>query len=175
MPIYEHAPLMAGKPRYLDDPGVTTGCLRQVARSGGADFFRRPSWRRELMELECQGDVSPHSIQQALAAQLPAGVRVHRAEEVPARERSRVVGIVYRFQLPPGQTVAPQAVSRLLAQPRIEVARGRDGAKRVDIRPYIKNIRVREPSGGRGQVLTALLSVEPTGTAKASPPPAPRA
>ena len=50
MPIYEHAALMAGRPRYIDDPEVAEGCIRKVAGSGGIDFFRRPSWRRELMD-----------------------------------------------------------------------------------------------------------------------------
>jgi len=50
MPIYEHGPLMVGNPRYIDDPGLTDGCIATVARSGGDDFFRRASWRRELME-----------------------------------------------------------------------------------------------------------------------------
>ena len=50
MPIYRHAPLMAGRPRYIDDPEVSDGCIRKVAESGGAGFFRRPAWRRELIE-----------------------------------------------------------------------------------------------------------------------------
>jgi peptidoglycan/xylan/chitin deacetylase (PgdA/CDA1 family) len=51
MPIYEHAPLMAGRPRYIDDPRVAEGCIGKAAASGGAGFFRRPSWRRELVDL----------------------------------------------------------------------------------------------------------------------------
>jgi len=50
MPIYEHAPLMAGRPRYIDDPEVAEGCIRKVAASGGPGFFYRPSWRRELID-----------------------------------------------------------------------------------------------------------------------------
>jgi len=51
MPIYRHQALMAGRPRYIDDPETAERCIRHVARSGGADFFRRPSWRKELTDL----------------------------------------------------------------------------------------------------------------------------
>jgi len=51
MPIYQHQALMAGRPRYIDDPETAELCVRHVARSGGADFFRRPSWRQELTDL----------------------------------------------------------------------------------------------------------------------------
>jgi peptidoglycan/xylan/chitin deacetylase (PgdA/CDA1 family) len=50
MPIYEHDALMTGRPRYIDDPGVTDGCIARVARSGGGEYFRRTGWHRELME-----------------------------------------------------------------------------------------------------------------------------
>ena len=57
MPIYRHAPLMAGRPRYIDDPRVTDGCIATVARAEGPVFFRRPSWRRELMDF-CRKELS---------------------------------------------------------------------------------------------------------------------
>ena len=47
-PIYESAPLMSGQPCYRPEPDLADLCMEHVAGAGGADFFRKSGWRREL-------------------------------------------------------------------------------------------------------------------------------
>jgi len=50
-PIYASAPRMAAARRYFDDEGLRRQCVEEVARRGGAEFFRRNGWRRELHQV----------------------------------------------------------------------------------------------------------------------------
>jgi peptidoglycan/xylan/chitin deacetylase (PgdA/CDA1 family) len=50
-PVYESDSLLAGRPRFLDDAEVREESARYVERHGGADFFSRRGWRRELLRV----------------------------------------------------------------------------------------------------------------------------
>lgn len=47
-PIYRMAPRMGDLPKYVDSEAVRGACSAHVLAHGGADFFSRPEWRREL-------------------------------------------------------------------------------------------------------------------------------
>jgi peptidoglycan/xylan/chitin deacetylase (PgdA/CDA1 family) len=47
-PIYECAPRLQGRLRFLDEVRVREACVSWVERHGGADFFGHPGWQREL-------------------------------------------------------------------------------------------------------------------------------
>jgi polysaccharide deacetylase len=47
-PLYVRRSRMSDARRYLADQGAADRCRRHVAANGGADFFTRPDWRREL-------------------------------------------------------------------------------------------------------------------------------
>ncbi len=47
-PIYENAPRMSARRRYLDDVGLREACVELVDRCGGVDFFREGNWRSRL-------------------------------------------------------------------------------------------------------------------------------
>jgi len=50
-PIYEAAPLSAGRARYFDDPTLRDTCVRHVEFEGGPRFFDRPGWKAKLLEV----------------------------------------------------------------------------------------------------------------------------
>jgi hypothetical protein len=47
-PLYVRRSRMSDARRFLADEASAARCREHVARHGGADFFSRPSWRREL-------------------------------------------------------------------------------------------------------------------------------
>jgi peptidoglycan/xylan/chitin deacetylase (PgdA/CDA1 family) len=49
-PIYRAAPLLSATRRYIEDEQATVACRDLVACSGNATFFRRPDWRRILLD-----------------------------------------------------------------------------------------------------------------------------
>lgn len=48
MPIFESAPRLSGRPRYLEDDRLRIACVTHVAERGGAAFFARRGAYREL-------------------------------------------------------------------------------------------------------------------------------
>jgi hypothetical protein len=47
-PVFEARSRLSGRPRFLDAPELTQALVEHVAVCGGADFFKRAAWRREL-------------------------------------------------------------------------------------------------------------------------------
>ena len=50
-PVLEAASRLCGRPRFLEAPELAQALVDHVAARGGAAFFERPSWRRELATL----------------------------------------------------------------------------------------------------------------------------
>jgi Polysaccharide deacetylase len=50
-PVFEAASRLRGRPRFLEAPELTQALVEHVAAHGGARFFARPAWRRELTAL----------------------------------------------------------------------------------------------------------------------------
>lgn len=48
MPIYTVAPRLTGARRYFDDVGMRNACILHARERGGAAFFEKPFWRKEL-------------------------------------------------------------------------------------------------------------------------------
>jgi len=48
-PIHRSEPRMLGRAPHLEDEDARRACQRHVAERGGAAFFARPGWRRELL------------------------------------------------------------------------------------------------------------------------------
>jgi hypothetical protein len=51
-PIYEWAPALAARVRFLDSEGARRNCARIVEENGGVEFFEREGWDKEL-QAEC--------------------------------------------------------------------------------------------------------------------------
>jgi hypothetical protein len=50
-PIYQSAPAVSGKRRYVEDQDLSQACINFVKNNGGIDFFRRPRWRKTMNDL----------------------------------------------------------------------------------------------------------------------------
>ncbi len=50
-PIYRNTSRFAGKKRYFDDENLRNECIEYVALQGGVNFFRKNSWRKELLNI----------------------------------------------------------------------------------------------------------------------------
>jgi hypothetical protein len=48
-PVFEAASRLCGRPRFLEAPELAQALIDRVAARGGASFFGRASWRRDLM------------------------------------------------------------------------------------------------------------------------------
>jgi len=48
-PVHRSEPRLRGIAPFLDDEAARRACQRQVEEQGGAAFFERPGWRRELL------------------------------------------------------------------------------------------------------------------------------
>ena len=119
---------------------------------------------REVAEFIFDEPVDAGRLRTDLAAQLPEGVRILEVAQVLGKDRARVVGVTYRVEPSPDQSISADRIAHLLAQERIEVTRGRRQERRVDIRPFVRDISVHEDEAG--PTLTVELHVSDQGTAR---------
>ncbi len=127
----------------------------------------------EVVELELTEPRDSNDILAALNAQAPSGLLFTRAEVVPMKVTARVRRVVYELPLPPERVAGIEtAVRTLLGQEKVWVERLRPSAKRLNIRPYLRNLSVVGASGvsvadSPGPVLQLDLWVTQDGTARA--------
>jgi hypothetical protein len=50
-PIYEWAPALSGRTRYIEDERLTEACIEYVRCAGNQAFFKQAGWRSKLMSL----------------------------------------------------------------------------------------------------------------------------
>jgi radical SAM-linked protein len=97
----------------------------------------------EVVELELTEPRDGDQLLQTLAAQSPPGLTFKSVAAVPMKATARVRRVVYAVPLPDDRAAeAEAACGRLLAEPKVWVERLRPSAKRLNIRPYIRGIRV---------------------------------
>ena len=136
----------------------------------------------EILELYTCRRVSPNDLAADLAAQLPIGLTVHNAADVPVAWpslQSMLRAVVYVVTVTDGRTAAEwqSAIDALLAQPTIAWQHQRgDEMRRYDLRPLIHGIelldavassatlrlrlRSDETGSGRPEQVTKALGVE---------------
>lgn len=120
---------------------------------GGAD---------EVLELELTAPLDPEDVRTRLSAVAPTGLEFHSATIVDPRATAVPRRVEYLYT-PPGGIPAgtDETAERLLAQPKVWVDRHRPKPRQLNIRPYIRDIRVSSAA------VELDLWVTPTGTARA--------
>lgn len=118
--------------------------------------------RDEVVEIEFTRTLDEHETLAALGAQAPAGLDFTRVSVVPMKATAVPRRIVYRLPLPDDRVAAVAArCADLTAEPQVWVNRLKPSPKRLNIRPYLRNL------GVVGGALTIDLWVTGTGTARA--------
>jgi len=116
----------------------------------------------EAVEIELTQPISPEDLLARLSLQCPAGLTFLSAREVPFNRTAQVRRMVYQIDLPPERVENVQkAIDALLPSSECFVIRLKPTARRINIRPYIREIRL------SGITLELDLWVQPTGTARA--------
>ncbi|MCS6852065.1 MAG: TIGR03936 family radical SAM-associated protein [Gemmataceae bacterium] len=99
--------------------------------------------REEVVELELADRLDPEEVRTRLAAQAPAGLQILSVERLPPRAQARVRGVTYRLPVPADRLAdLSQRCAQFLAQSEYWVERLRPKPKRLNIRPWVVNLRV---------------------------------
>jgi radical SAM-linked protein len=131
----------------------------------------------EVVELELREHLPPESLQDRLAQQAPAGLEILSACKLEGKSSSTVRRAFYRLPLHPTDAEAgkneaprddlapaleslPQRCLSLLDQAHLWIERSRPRPRRLDIRPYLSDLRVEAGN------LEMAVWVTPTGTAR---------
>ncbi len=119
--------------------------------------------RDEVLELELTEPRDSDAVLAAFRAQAPAGWNFHSAHVVPMKASAVARRIVYRIELPADRVAAVrERANGLLAASEVWVDRLHPRPRQLDIRPYLRRIRVDED-----RALSLDLWVTGTGTARA--------
>jgi radical SAM-linked protein len=138
--------------------------------------------RDEVVELELTEPREADTVLGGLNAEAPEGLHFTQAAVVPMKATAIPRRIVYSLPLPPDRAAAAAAAAgQLMAAPAVWVDRVRPSPKGLNIRPYLRSVRVEgipEPNppglpslGEKGGDDTPALpgSVESVGTNRAIP------
>ena len=116
----------------------------------------------EVVELELTHELSPDDVLAQLAAQAPSGLELTSIRRIPRGGNAQVCRAVYRLPVPPERHAdVRQLCGELLAQPETWVERTHPRPRRVDIRPYLLDLRL------IAEAVEIDLRVTPTGSARA--------
>lgn len=128
----------------------------------------------EYLEFEIENRLEPHEIKERVSGQLPFGISIFEAEEVPCNARSlmaQVRSFLYRISF---ETDTPlkteelkRALSELLAREEVKITRrGKKGPKQFNVIPYIKDLKVLPQGNNSEHVIEICTRMSPEGTVK---------
>jgi radical SAM-linked protein len=117
--------------------------------------------REEIVELELDELLPLEEIRERLNRQAPDGLVLDAIERIPPKTTAHVQSICYRVPLPPGQVTALSVrAAAVFASEHCLVERTRPEPRVVDLRPYLRDLRV------LADALEIDLWVTPKGTAR---------
>jgi radical SAM family uncharacterized protein/radical SAM-linked protein len=124
----------------------------------------------EMVDIECEGKITPLEIKVRLNQTLPLGIEIMDAEEVPLFFHLSSLSHPSVYWIPLDHLLAKEKaipkVKKALDQKDIIVHQERDGKKRsVDIRPLIEKMEIKERSGEEPQWGVELVLRKVTGRA----------
>jgi radical SAM-linked protein len=133
----------------------------------------------EVVELELDADLPAAEVHDRLARQAPAGLEFLSVAPVARRSTAQVRLVCYRVALAPEDAAGlAERAAGLLAGAECWVERTRPQPRRVNLRPYLSQLRVLSaaaapapppgspPEVGAGGTLEMDILVTPTGTAR---------
>jgi radical SAM-linked protein len=115
----------------------------------------------EVVELELEEVIAIEEITDRLTRQAPGGLEIVSVQRVDPRTKAQVQRVCYRVGLPAARRAeTAERATRLLGESQCWVERTRPQPRRLDVRPYLRDLRV------DGNELEMDLWVTPTGTAR---------
>jgi radical SAM-linked protein len=124
--------------------------------------------REEVVELELDEDLPPEEVRERLARTAPPGLEVLSARRIDPKAGARVSGLCYGVAVPAERVPeAARRVAEVLAAPACWVERTRPPRRRLDLKPFLKGLRLRDAEeGDGGAFLEVELHLTPAGTAR---------
>ncbi len=96
----------------------------------------------EVVDLELDAPLPPEDIQARLARQAPPGLTLLSVRRIDPKSRARVAGVTYRLALPPERCAGlPDRLAAVLSAPECWIERTRPQPRRLNVRPYIRDLR----------------------------------
>jgi radical SAM-linked protein len=115
----------------------------------------------EVVQLELSDELPPEELRARLARQAPPGLDILSVEPLGPKSSSQVQRVCYRIVLPADRLSGlPERITTLLRASECLVERTRPQPRRIDLRPYLRDLRLGTDS------LEIDLWVTPTGTAR---------
>jgi radical SAM-linked protein len=110
----------------------------------------------EMVDLECEGKITPLEVKERLNQTLPLGIEIMDAEEVPLFFHLSSLSHPSVYWIPLDHLLAKEdaipKVKKVLDQKDFIVHQEREGKKRsVDIRPLIEKMEIKERAGEESQ------------------------
>ncbi len=97
----------------------------------------------EVVELELDEILPPEEVRERLVRQAPPGLEILSLRRIDFKAGAQVHSLTYRIALPADRAEAAAArAAELLAAPECWAERTRPAPRRVDLRPWIVNLRV---------------------------------
>jgi len=115
----------------------------------------------ELAELELTREIPAQQIHDRLVAQAPPGLAILSVERIPSKACAHVRKVRYRVPISPSQgQVLQERLAPLLNSSHCWIERRRPRPRRIDLRPYLSDLRL------VAGALEIDLWVTPQGTAR---------
>src|SRR5262249_49771026 len=114
-------------------------------------------------DIELSRATDPEWVREALLRQCPPGLEVLEARRVPVKSGVRVVGLWYGLTVPACLHAQTQEkIAETLAAPECLVQREKPVRRQVNVRPFLKELRLAADTGW----LDIGLHLTPAGTAR---------
>jgi radical SAM-linked protein len=110
----------------------------------------------EIVDIECEGKITPPEVLERLNQTLPPGVEIMEAEEVPLFFHLSSLSYPSVYWIPLDHFISKEEaipkIEKALDEKEFLVHQERDGKKRsVDIRPLIEKMELKEKKGSSGE------------------------
>jgi radical SAM-linked protein len=122
----------------------------------------------EVVELELTAPLAPEEVSERLRRHTPPGLTILEVRSIAPRVNARVRSLTYAAPVPRERAEAVrQRCAEVLAAGVCQVERTRPPRRFLDIRPFLKDLRLEEV-GGKPEVmfLSMELWLTPAGTAR---------
>lgn len=114
----------------------------------------------EVVEVELERTIEPEEIERRLVQHGPAGLDFLSVRRIAPRAHAQVSRVQYRIALPADRIAdLPRRITELMASAQLWVERTRPRPRRLDLRPFIHNLRL--TNAACGEAATSVLPATP--------------